>query len=545
MTKRRRTVIIIVAVLAGLWLINGLLSSRKPSGKLAEVELKLIERGNLDVPISAAGSVEPAARAEIKCKASGTVKKIYFDTDKVKKGSLLVELDPVDEERTVRNATAEVVRAQASLALAQSDAEKAERDWPMQVESALAGLEAARAALQGSVITFRRQSRLVQGQDAQWATMDIINTDNITPAPVIPSGVKENASLKLVSRIIAIAEEEVKAAGRQVEQGRAVVAEKGQNRPEKSFSSLMEYQDALIAMWQSESKVLDAVAQVRNAVNMGILVNEAKTKVTLAQEGLQQAQVSLDQADQRLRDTKITAPFDGVIQEVFVKEGQIISSGITTVTGGTPVLVLADVSRLYVDSDVDEADIGRVRDLAPVERSARLSLASIPAPDPTGAPPTTRQVKLTAENEEEMKMLRASNNVSITVDAFREDSFTGKVDRVYPNPKNVNNIVTYNVRIVLTSPNRTELMLGMHANVKFTSRKLVNVLKVPTEAIRIKNEDRGVYTPGRNNKPEFIPVKVGLTDGTMIEIRTDKLKEGQRVFTKLPKMDDEKKSDGD
>jgi HlyD family secretion protein len=293
----------------------------------------------------------------------------------------------------------------------------------------------------------------------------------------------------------------------------------------------------VVQLWKTESQMLASIATVRKAVNTLIMVEQADTKVKLAREALRQAKVALDQAQQRLTETKVYAPSDGIIQEVFVKKGQIISSGITTVTGGTPLLILADVSKLYVESDVDEADIGRVRELAAVERSARLEFFSTLHP--------TTQPKLTKENEEEMAMLRKSNNVDVTVDAFRELTFTGRVDRVYPNPKNINNIVTYNVRILLTSPNRTELMLGMHANVKFTSRKLVGVLKVDNEAIKVKHEERGVYIEGPPpaRTPMFVPVKVGLTNGSQIELKTDKLKPGDKVYVKLPpSKEDEKKA---
>jgi len=287
---------------------------------------------------------------------------------------------------------------------------------------------------------------------------------------------------------------------------------------------------------------MGAMSEVENAVNSGILVEQAKTRVVLAREALRIANFALDQTDQRLKETKVKAPRDGLIQEVFVREGQIISSGITSVTGGTPLMMLADVTKLYIEADVDEADIGRVRELAPADRSARLgfldkvpgSIAGTPPPPATGDP-------------EKMAMLRSSNKVDITVEASREETFTGKIDRVYPDPKIVNNIVTYKVNILLTGDNRSKLltgeyrkklMLGMHANVKFTSRKLTNVLKVVNEAIRVKNEEHGVYIEGPDKKPLFVPVKVGLTDGTMNELKTDKLKEKQQVYIKLPTSKD-------
>jgi HlyD family secretion protein len=550
MTKRRKYIIVVVVVLFFFWLMNGWYQGQKNRQSVFDKpEFAQVERGNLDVPISATGSVEPASRTEIKCKSSGTVEQIHFEAgDKVHKGDLLVELDPVDEKRSVDNSQAEVQRATASLLLAEAEADQTKKDWPTQVRSALAELEGVRAALQGAVVEFKKEDliRLGNQEANKQPTMDIIDASQVKSEDLAPPGdalhimvQKDRATLELFNlcgREIALSVAEAKSAYQLIEYGRKTVGE-GKGADFWKNTPLTEYQGSLIQMWKTESQMLASLAGVRKAVNMLIMVNQADTKVKLAKEALRQANVALDQANQRLRETKVYAPSDGMIQDVFVKKGQIISSGITTVTGGTPLLTLADVSKLFVESDVDEADIGRVRELASVERSARLEFV------PKAVKAASTQPKLTKENEEEMEMLRKSNNVDVTVDAFREQTFTGKVDRVYPNPKNVNNIVTYNVRILLTSPNRTELMLGMHANVKFTSRKLVDILKVANEAIKIKNEDRGVFIEGPGGVPMFVPVKVGLTNGTQIELKTDKLKAGEKVFVKLPpSKEDEKKS---
>jgi len=534
MKKIIKYVVGIFAVLFLLGMLNSWYQGKKNQKfSYEKPEFTTIKRGNLEVPISATGSVEPASRTEIKCKSSGRVKKIFFEAgDMVRANDLLVELDPVDEQRTVDNAQAEVDRAKASLELAEAEADKASRDWPIQIQTSLASLEGVRAALQGAVIAFRKQDIIRRGDPKEQAMMTVVDEDKVKPMALNPvKGLMEeplgNLLLRESSHRLGLAAAEVTEVGKLVAYGKDVV---NKNRApeswEKSGVTATEFQDSLVTIWQTQAKLIAGMSDLQNAVNLGIYVVQAQKKVTLAKEALKQANVALAQAKQRLDDTKVYAPSDGQVQEVFVREGQIISSGITTVTGGTPLMTLADVSKLYVVADVDEADIGRVRELAPLDRAGKiLNLLT--------SQPTTTPV-LTKENEEEMALLRGANNVEVTVDAFREDNFTGKVDRVYPNSKNINNIVTYNVRILLSSPNSSKLMLGMHANVKFTSRKLVNVLLVENEAIKSKNEEHGIYIEGPDQKPKFIPVKVGLTDSAMIELKTDQLKEGQQVYTKLP-----------
>ncbi|MFA5865135.1 MAG: HlyD family efflux transporter periplasmic adaptor subunit [Phycisphaerae bacterium] len=534
MTKRRKYIVGGMVLLFLVWIINGWYQGRKNAPSLFDKpEFTTIVRGDLDVPIIATGSVEPSSRTEIKCKASGTVMNVYFEAgDMVHKGDLLVKLDPIDENQSVETAQADAIRAKANLSLAESERQQAEQDWPTKMETAMAGLEAGRGGLQGAVVEFKRQEEMRQGsKNGEKVTMNIVKTPTVKPVALEPT---EDPLVVQAGKSLTISGLETVEAARLVQSGRDVI---NKSTPEGyKATSPLEYQTALIQMWQYQAKLLAAMADLRNAVNLRIIIDQAKTKVILAQEAKRMAEIALSQARQRRKETEVFAPSDGLVQEVFVKKGQIISSGITTVTGGTPLMTLADVSKLFVVSDVDEADIGRVRDLAPEERSSRLGfiLKTLLTPIQTTKP------VLTKENEQDLALLRHANNVDITVDAFREETFTGKVDRVDPNPKNVNNIVTYNVRILLTSPNRTQLMLGMHANVKFTSQKLTNILKVANEAIKVKNEERGVYIDGPDQKPLFVPVKVGLTDSVTIELKTDKIKEGQRVYVKLPSSKEEK-----
>jgi HlyD family secretion protein len=505
-------------------------------------EFTTVTRGDLDVPISATGSIEPASKAELKCKASGMVVKVYVEPgDLVHKGNLLVELDPIDEQRSVANAQAEVDRMQASLDLAKLEADKMESDWPQQVLTSLASLEALRATLQGAVLSFKRQDAIRRGASPQDVTLDVVNSSRVKPLELEP---KNDPMVQKANISLAVAQAEAVEIAKLIDYGKKVINdnELGKQKADEIRISPLEYQEGLINVWQAHAKVLASLSDVRNAVNMHYLVEQAKTKIDLSQESLRQAKVALDQANQRLSETKLYAPQDGLVQQVFVQQGQIISSGITTVTGGTPLVVLADVGKLYVEADVDEADIGRVRDLAPLAHASHLIFAGM---NGLATQAASTQPELTEENYAEMEMLRASDNVDVTVEAFREDKFAGKVDRVYPNPKNLNNIVTYNVRILLTSQNRSKLMLGMHANVQFTSRKLKDVLLVAVEAIKNKNEEHGVYIEGPDKKPLFVPVNVGLTNSEMIELKTDKLKVGEKVYTKLPAVREEEENKSD
>ena len=187
----------------------------------------------------------------------------------------------------------------------------------------------------------------------------MVDSSKVTPLNLEP---KDHPLIQKVNIVLANAEAEAVEVAKLIDYGKKVINENKLKKPgtEEIRISMLEYQEGLISFWQAHSKVLASISDVQNAVNM-YLVEQTKTKVKLSEEALRQAKVALDQAQQRLQDTKLYAPQDGLVHQVFVQQGQIISSGITTVTGGTPLVVLADVSKLYVEADVDEADIGRVR----------------------------------------------------------------------------------------------------------------------------------------------------------------------------------------
>jgi HlyD family secretion protein len=110
-----------VAIVAALPLVSA--CGRKPAGDSSGApELALVERRDMDVRAEAAGLLEPIRMVEVKSKASGEVLRIHVETgDEVKRGALLVEIDPRDVKNAFDQADAdlEVARARASTAAAQ------------------------------------------------------------------------------------------------------------------------------------------------------------------------------------------------------------------------------------------------------------------------------------------------------------------------------------------------------------------------------------------------------------------------------------------
>jgi HlyD family secretion protein len=258
------------------------------------------------------------------------------------------------------------------------------------------------------------------------------------------------------------------------------------------------------------------LAQAGETVKLGEL------DVERAKVARDQANTDLADARKRLQETTISAPTDSMLLQMLVKKGSVIVSGSRALTGGTSLAVLAAVDELYVRAMVDEADIGRVYELAPPSARpgvARETVASgQPAPISVGTP------------------------VTITVEAFPNETFAGIIDLIEPEParRNAGEVVTsYAVRIRLTSDNCEKLFLGMQAMVKFVSESRENVLLVPNDAIRMVGGRRGVYVPEESatepgkQEPKFVSFRGGLDDGMYTEI-IEGLDEDQTIYLKLP-----------
>jgi len=225
----------------------------------------------------------------------------------------------------------------------------------------------------------------------------------------------------------------------------------------------------------------------------------ARADLTVAQANVKQARAGRDQAQQNLRFTTIVSPIDGVVISRNVDVGQTVAAALQAPTLFT---IAQDLTRMQVDTNVAEADIGKIRE---------------------------------------------GMSVEFTVDAHPDRTFTGRVRQVRDNAQTLQNVVTYDA--VVDVDNRERLLKpGMTANVTFTYAERSKALRVPNAALRFKPEaavlaamtDAGVAAPSRRNERTLwvlrvaravrLPVRVGITDGTSTEIVEGDVRAGDRVI---------------
>ena len=252
---------------------------------------------------------------------------------------------------------------------------------------------------------------------------------------------------------------------------------------EKKLSSPEESESAETAAANAEAAYENAKIKMKEIKTEEDKLELDRQDLKLAQTEIDSAKISLTLAEQRLSDTKIVSPIDGVITSRPVQIGQIISSGISNVGGGTSVMTISDLSRLFVLASVDESDIGNVQ---------------------------------------------VGQDVSITVDAFPKRAFKGKINRIAQKGASVSNVVTFEVRIEIIDKEIALLKPEMTADVEILVAQKDNVIAVPSSAVMRKG-DKQVVKVETGEGPVEREVTTGINNGEKIEI-TSGLAEGEVVL---------------
>jgi len=266
-------------------------------------------------------------------------------------------------------------------------------------------------------------------------------------------------------------------------------------------------EDLETAQTTAKSAVADSSAVVaqEHALEDNVKVAQDQLKVansvlTADQDQVKQFTAALQSAQIDLDHTKITAPVDGVVVSRNVDVGQTVAASLAA---PTLFLIAQDLTKMQVDTNVSEADVGRVH---------------------------------------------AGQQASFTVDAYPGLVFKGAVTAVREAPINVQNVITYDAVIGVSNPD-LKLFPGMTANVKILVDQRPNVLKVLNAALRYHPPsqtsppasaatagskglapEQAVWILGADNKPQRVVVTTGQSDGTYTEVTGGALKDGDRVI---------------
>jgi HlyD family secretion protein len=218
-----------------------------------------------------------------------------------------------------------------------------------------------------------------------------------------------------------------------------------------------EERDSSQAAFDSAEAQLDAARAGVNSAQASLEVSQAM--FTAAEAQVRQKQAVLDQANVDLQNTYIRAPLDGVVVSRSVDVGQTVAASLQA---PTLFLIAQDLTKMQVDTAVDEADISRV--------------------------------KLDQEG-------------TFTVDSHPGHFFRGRVVQIRQAPQVVQNVVTYTT-VVAVSNGELKLKPGMTANVKILVERRENALLVPNAAFRVRLNS----APGGSAAPQTAarPLQPGM-----------------------------------
>lgn len=421
---------------------------RRAEASKPQYETVTVTRGDISATVSATGAVLPEREVNLTFAATGIISEINAGIgEAVKAGEVLAALDTTDLELAVKQAEIGVTQAQAQLQQLNEGPAAAD------VTAAQAALASAQQALASAQASYQQtlqgpdkdtlasaqaqvEQARVQLQQAQQAYDRVKDRPDVG---LLPQSVQlQNATIALET-----AEAQYRAAEKSVTNAQVVAA---------------------------RSQVTAAEAQVAQAQasldRLGRGASEGQ--IAVARAGVDQAMLSLQQAQRRLDQAKLVAPWDGVVTAVSVVEGG-------QATPGQPAFRLADAARFHLDAQVDEVDIAGIKPGQPVQ---------------------------------------------IEVDALPDEPLTGMVSRISPSAAaSQTGGVTYNVRLDIDQTD-APLLSGMSATATIIATTRADVLLVPNRVVTL-NRETGKTTVQKvvGDQLQEVEVQLGLRDEQFSEVR--------------------------
>ncbi|MBI5600901.1 MAG: efflux RND transporter periplasmic adaptor subunit [Gemmatimonadetes bacterium] len=187
-----------------------------------------------------------------------------------------------------------------------------------------------------------------------------------------------------------------------------------------------------------------------------------------SQASFVRARTSLDLAQTRLEDATVRAPVEGTVIEKTVSLGQVIQAGTSSVGGGSTILKMANLQRVRARALVNETDIGQIV---------------------------------------------AGQEATVTVDAFPDRPFRGKVEKVEPQAVVQQNVTMFPVLISLSNEEGL-LKPGMNGEAAVLVDRRTAVLAIPNDAVRSMREVQAV-APLLNLNPDSVSAQLRASMGAM------------------------------
>ncbi|WP_293133172.1 efflux RND transporter periplasmic adaptor subunit [Microcoleus sp. bin38.metabat.b11b12b14.051] len=467
--------------------VEAQLAQAKAREASIRAKLAKIEAGNRSEDIaSARARVEQAQATLAQLQAGSRVEEVAGARARLQQTQARLEqLKAGSRVEEVSQGRARLAQAQARLADAQTGSVKQE------IAQAQTQIESSKAQAELTAQRVERNRPLVQEGALAQDKLDELIKENRTAQAKVREAQKRLQQLQ-ESRESQI--QQLQAAV-EVEQQGLKQLQNG-TRSEEITKAEAEVAEAKSKLAQTENgnrpeeiaKAQAAVAEAKS--QLAVQENGARPEeIASAKADLAEAQAQVRFQEVQLEDTKVRAPFAGVITQRYAIQGAFVTpaTSASEATSATSTSIVALARDVEVLAKVPEADISQIK---------------------------------------------PGQIVEIVADAYPDKVFKGRVKLIAPEAVKERDVTLFQVRVAIDT-GKDFLQSGMNVDLKFVGQKLSNALVVPTVAIVTNKGQTGVLVPDEKQQPKFKPVTVGSTIGNKIQI-LEGAKTGDRVFTELP-----------
>lgn len=236
-----------------------------------------------------------------------------------------------------------------------------------------------------------------------------------------------------------------------------------------------EDEEEKLSLVQAENALKDAQLELESARVSRYSTSEIQRR----QREVKEKVLELELAEEELEDTVLKAPFSGIISKIYVEEGELAAG--ESVSSSKEILRLVDTSSLFAEVNVDEVDIAQVA---------------------------------------------SGQQVEVTVDAYPDEIFLGRVVSIAPEATTTSGLVVIEVKVELDEAS-PKLKPGFTTSADIIVAQAKDVIVLPIEEVKQRGERYFVMVV-QDGKPTPRQVEVGVSDGSLVEIESG-LQEGEVI----------------
>ncbi|HEY3268619.1 MAG TPA: efflux RND transporter periplasmic adaptor subunit [Armatimonadota bacterium] len=486
MNQKRSPIALVAASIVMILLVVAMytLSTRRPKPKAVitqnsvqeetgiPVETTPIRVKTVDDALSVTGQLAAESTVSLSTKVPGKVLRVAArEGSSVRQGEVVIQLDDADARKALQQAEAGVQQAQAGVQVARArltSARTAAKVGDTQsltaVAGARAGLKSAESRLEAVRTGARRQER-IQSQNAvniAKANFDKAQSDYNRYQGLYTQGAIAASTLDMYKTSLDVA----KANYNNAQQSASLVEEGARTEDvSQAEAGVQQAREALRSAEAAQATSINRQEDVRSALAG---VQQAIAQVASARAGVAIAQ-------QNVANFQIRAPRSGSVTLRNVEPGQFVQPGVS-------LLTIVDLSTVYLQADVSETDVERVKPGMPV---------------------------------------------NVHVDAFASRNWRGSVQSVVASADAAAR--TFTARVVVGNPDHT-LRPNMFARAEIVTGRVTNAMLVPKEAV-IQRDGKTAVARVDDGKAEIVPVSTGITEGDRMVVRSAQLRSTDRIVT--------------